>query len=183
MQRPVLHHDDEESIQRTLHTILAGSPAKLQRQNLALYEVAAQITGNNEAVASLLAEHMEEVDLPLRTRVLNDFAIRGGDFWFSLWKRLKRQKYNKDLLDEFRWAIPVTGGSPSPKVPQRLSKIIVSEENGFTHEVALVKLSIALVQSLQGGSLVSGLCQPTQREPNSKHEYALGRAMEAFRNP
>ena len=161
LQRPVLHHDDEESIQRTLHTILAGSPAKLQRQNLALYEVAAQITGNNEAVASLLAEHMEEVDLPLRTRVLNDFAIRGGDFWFSLWKRLKRQKYNKDLLDEFRWAIPVTGGSPSPKVAQRLSKIIVSEENGFTHEVALVKLSIALVQSLQGGSLVSGL-SPSQ---------------------
>ncbi|MES9845653.1 MAG: reverse transcriptase domain-containing protein [Candidatus Sedimenticola sp. 6PFRAG5] len=161
LKRPVQFQDAEESIQRTLHTILAGAPAKLKRQNLALYEVAAQITGNNEAIASLLVEHLDNDGSANKGSVLEDFAMRGGDFWLSFWKRLKRQKNNKTLLDKFKWAIPVTGGSPSPKVQQRLSKVIVSEENGFAHEVALVKLALALVQNYQANLLVSGL-SPSQ---------------------
>ena len=157
LQRPVQFNVANESIQRMLHTILSGGVVRLQRQNLALYEVAAQITGNNDAIASLLVEHMSEVDQPLKKRIMEDFAMRGGDFWFSLCKRLKRQKSNNALLAEFKWAFPIIGGVPSPKVTQRLSKIIVSNENGFTHEAALVKLAIALVQGLNDENLQSGL--------------------------
>lgn len=172
LQSPVQHQGTNVSIQRTLHTILAGASAKLQRQNLALYEVAAQITGNNEAITSLLADHMKGADLTLRKRVLEDFAMRGGDFWFSLWKRLNRQKSNKALLDEFRWAIPVAGGLPSPKVPQRLSKIIVSKENGFIHEIALVKLALTLLQDIQDGSLVPGLSPNQLKVSQTKRPWA-----------
>lgn len=157
MQKPVQCHNSDETIQRMLHTILAGAPAKLQRQNLALYEVAAQITGNNDAVASLLVEHMDAVNLPLKRRVLEDVALRGGDFWFSLWRRLKRQKTNKALLDEFQWAIPTAGGLPSPNVQQRLSKIVVSDDNGFIHEAALLKLTLALIQGIRHDILAPGI--------------------------
>ncbi|BAZ94610.1 retron-type reverse transcriptase [Thiohalobacter thiocyanaticus] len=158
MQKPVRRQESDGSIQRMLHTILAGSAMKLHRQNLALYEVAAQITGNNDSVASLLAEQMDVVDLPLKRRVLEDFALRGGDFWISLWRRLKRQKTNKELLDEFQWAIPVTsGGVPSPNVQQRLSKIIVSDNNGFIHEAGLLKLVLALIDGIRCDRLALGI--------------------------
>ena len=157
MQRPVLRDAESTSIQKTLHTILAGAPAKLQRQNLALYEVAAQITGNNDAVASPLAEQMKTVDLDLKRRVLEDFAIRGGDFWLSLWKRLKRHKSNKSLLDEFKWAVPVFGVTPGTTVRQRLSKVIVTNENGFAHEAGLLRLALALVRGILDDGLPIGL--------------------------
>ncbi len=165
LQRPAHWDTEDTTIQRTLHAILAGAPAKLQRQNLALYEVAAQITGNNDAAASLLVEQMESVTLDLKRRVLEDFAIRGGDFWVCLWKRLKRQKNNKTLMDEFKWAAPVSGGSLRSTARQRLSKVIVTNENGFTHEAGLLKLALALVQGVFDGSLPHGL-SPAQIRVN-----------------
>jgi hypothetical protein len=165
MQRPVHRDAEGASIQKTLHTILAGAPAKLQRQNLALYEVAAQITGNNDAVSSLLAEQMEAVELDLKRRVLEDFAIRGGDFWLSFWKRLKRKKSNKSLLDEFKWAVPVSGGTSRSTVRQRLSKIIITKDNGFAHEAGLLKLALALVSGVLDDGLPIGI-SPNQLDVN-----------------
>ena len=140
-----------------LHTILSGAPTALRRQNLALYEVAAQITGNNDAVASLLAEHMESADQNLKVSVLEEFAKRGGEFWLSLWRRLKKQNSNQELLNSFQWAIPIPAGALSSAVPQRLSKIIASEINPFVHEAAILKLALALVKGISDKSLPHGL--------------------------
>lgn len=143
-----------KSIQRLLHAILSGTPTKLQRHNLALYEVAAQITGNNDAIASMLVEQMDSATPYLKDRVLKDFSMRGGDFWLSLWTRLKQRNDYKELLNKFRWAAPTAaGGSSNFTSSQLLSKLVRSKENGFAHEISLVKLALALIE----GSLTSGL--------------------------
>lgn len=161
LQCPTKLSKSADSMQQMLHTILAGAPAELRRQNLALYEVAAQISGNSDSVASLLAEHMDSSSRELKRRVLDEFAKRGGDFWFSLWRCLKKDKRNSELLKQFRWAIPVSDSLPSPSVSQRLSKIVVSTENGFVHEGALLKLALALVDGIRNESLFPGL-SPSQ---------------------
>ena len=158
MQRPVHMKRRRESIQQTLHRILAGAPEKLRRQHLALYEVAAQITGKTDDVASLLMEQLASADIDLKRRVLADFAIRGGEFWHCLWKRAKRKKgAYRNLLDEFRWAAPTSTALPELNAEQPLATLINSKDNGFVHEAALLKLAIALAKGLKTQTIWTGL--------------------------
>jgi hypothetical protein len=156
LQRPAKIISAEETIQHSLHGILSGAPPRLLRQRLALYEVAAQITGSPDEIASLLVSQMQQAEPSLKAGVIEDFAKRGSDFWVTLWRRLKRDKSNKEILDGFGWAAPLAGGQPSP-IQQRLSKIITSSRNGFVHESALLKLALALLAGCKNGELVPGL--------------------------
>lgn len=161
MQKPIHQSNNASSIQLSLHAILSGTPIKLKRQNLALYEVAAQISGDYDAVAAQLVEHMmESVESNLSSRVLVEFSQRGGDFWLSLWRRLFKNKEHRPLLDDFKWGAPVVGGDPRP-VQQRLSKIVASNNNGFIHEVAQVKLALSLINEFKKEKLEVGL-SPSQ---------------------
>jgi len=161
MQKPIQQSEGASSIQLSLHAILSGAPAELKRQNLALYEIAAQISGDYDAVAAKLVEHMmKSADFNLPNRVLEEFSQRGGDFWLSLWRRLLRNNDHKSLLEDFKWAAPVVGGAPRP-VQQRLSKIIASNNNGFIHEIAQVKLALSLINGFKKENLQVGL-SPSQ---------------------
>jgi len=149
MQKPVYLGKGDLSIQHTLHAILVGMPIKIIRQRLALYEVAAQITGNTDMIVALLLENIERSnDDKLTVELLDDLAKRGGDFWAGVWKRLKKSNIEKSIIKQFQWAAPVIASVPRP-VKQRLSKLIVSEKNGFVHEAALIKLALALIELSQ----------------------------------
>lgn len=150
MQKPVTFKNEDQSIQHTLHAILVGKPIALKRQNLALYEVAAQITGNADMVVALIFDQIENSDDDFIKKFLDEFAKRGGDFWLSIWKKLKKSKIKKSIIQEFQWAAPVSSTGLGP-VQQRLSKLIVSEDNGFIHEAALIKLALALLKNVDDG--------------------------------
>lgn len=152
MQKPVTFKNEDQSIQHTLHAILVGKPIALKRQNLALYEVAAQITGNADMVVALIFDQIENSDEDFIKKFLDEFAKRGGDFWLSIWKKLKKSKIKKSIIQEFQWAAPVLGSGLRP-VQQRLSKLIVSEDNGFIHEAALIKLAISLLEDIEYGKM------------------------------
>lgn len=140
MQKPVYLDKGDLSIQHTLHAILVGMPIQIIRQRLALYEVAAQITGNTDMIVALLLENIERSnDDKLTIELLDDLAKRGGDFWAGVWKRLKKSNIEKSIIKQFQWAAPVIASVPRP-VKQRLSNLIASEKNGFVHEAALIKL-------------------------------------------
>jgi hypothetical protein len=145
LNKPILTNSSEHSIQQTLHAILAGSlPKKFQQQTIALFEIASQITGNTDSYASLLIEHIGRLGLA-KENVLIPFAKRGGPFWLSLWKILDNRDELSHVKEELIWAKPVspikTNGSE-----QRLSHIICSEQNGFVHEAALIKLALGLAE-------------------------------------
>ena len=152
MQKPVLFQNEDQSIQHTLHAILVGKPILIKRQNLALYEVAAQITGNADMVVALLFDQIENLDDQFIKDLLDEFAKRGGDFWLSIWKKLKKSKIKKPIIQEFQWAAPVIGSGLRP-VQQRLSKLIVSQDNGFIHEAALIKLALELLNIVEDGAM------------------------------
>lgn len=156
MQKPVSLNDDEPTIHHTLHAILAGAPVDLKRQKLALYEVAAQILGSPDMVASLLIDHMAKASGKLRRSILDEFAKRGGPFWESLWRRLSKSGHHKQFAKDYRWASPIGGGDPHP-VGQRLSNLIASNHNGFVHEAALVKLGLALLEALEDEAVDVGM--------------------------
>ncbi|MFM8443147.1 MAG: hypothetical protein ACKN9W_07375, partial [Methylococcus sp.] len=71
-----------------------------------------------------------------------------GDFWTTLWNRLKRNGQYKDMLSKYRWAAPQLVVSPTSNT-QFLSKIISSNKNGFIHEAGFLKLSIGLLTLLR----------------------------------
>jgi len=148
MGKPVRMQNVDESIQHSLHSILAGMPIKLIRQRLALYEVAAQITGDSNEVANHLIDTMKSVDSEIQEKILDEYAKRGGEFWATLWNRLKRNGQYKNILSKYRWAAPQLVISPTPHT-QFLSKIISSNKNGFIHEAGFLKLSIGLLKLLR----------------------------------
>jgi hypothetical protein len=152
MQKPVLLKSEEQSIQYSLHSILVGKPIAIKRQNLALYEVAAQITGNADMVVALLFDQIEHLDDQFIKDLLDEFAKRGGDFWLSLWKKLKKSKIKKSIVQEFQWGAPVVGSDLRP-VQQRLSTLLVSQANGFVHAAALIKLALALLKVDEGRAI------------------------------
>ena len=85
-----------------------------------------------------------KADIAFIKDLLDEFAKRGGDFWLSVWKRLKKSKIKKSIIQKFQWGAPVIASGLRP-VQQRLSKLIVSQDNGFVHEAALIKLAIELL--------------------------------------
>lgn len=173
MGKPVRIDAVHDSIQHSLHAVLAGIPIKLIRQRLALYEVAAQITGDGNTVANQLIDAMDDLDPEAREKILDDYAKRGGDFWASMWQRLKRNNQYADILSKYRWAAPQLGGSPSNSM-QFLSKIVSSNKNGFEHEAGFLKLGIGLLKLLESHEKFE-VCSP--RTIKVKQMIAQGKAI------
>ncbi|HNG58685.1 MAG TPA: reverse transcriptase domain-containing protein [Cellvibrionaceae bacterium] len=145
LNKPILVERFEDSIQQTLHAILAGSlPKRFQQETIALFEVASQITDNTDSYASILIEHIEKTGTD-KINAIIPFAKRGGPFWLSLWKILDKREELLDVKEQLLWAKPSSFVKRSAS-KQRLAHIICSEENGFEHEAALLKLAIGLVK-------------------------------------
>lgn len=151
MEKPVRISSGDDSIQYSLHAILAGMPIKLMRQRLALYEIAAQITGSTNTIAAQLIDDMKGSDKPTKEKIFDEYSKRGGEFWIYLWQRLKREKSYKRYFTKYQWAAPLASSSPSSN-KQYLSKIIASDQNGFIHEAGFIKLAIALLDLIEGHS-------------------------------
>ncbi len=147
--KPVRMPEVDSTIQHSLHAILAGMPIKLVRPRLALYEVAAQITGDYRTVSAHLIETMDSLeDESTKEKIIDEYAKRGGDFWGSLWKRLKRDDRYHELITQYKWAAPQSSGAPSNS-KQFLSRVIASNKNGFVHEAGFLKLAIGLLDHLK----------------------------------
>lgn len=147
-EKPVLVKQPEKSIQNSLHAILAGSPPPFQRERIALFEVASQITGRSDTFAMLLLENINEIDNDSKYEALESIAKRGGDFWFSVWKLLSKNSAERLLVKRLDWAAPITSSDLKSK-RQRLSKVIASDRNGFQHEMGLIKLALGLIDFSQ----------------------------------
>ncbi len=126
-----------------LHKILDGDISTDDlSDNWALFEIAAQITGDNQTYADLLLTSL--LESKNNYKVLDIFAKRGGGFWINIWKQLKKASSTDDLSKKLKWAAPQRVTKiQNVKLP--LSKIISSESNGFRHEAALIKLALALL--------------------------------------
>jgi len=144
LERPVLLQSDNKTIQHDLHSILVNRLPTYSRQRLALFEVAAQITGRYDSYASLLLQYINPLDSDDKYQALEEFAKRGGVFWLSTWKRLQKGDKNKVLIGRLKWAAP-TIGAELKGVKRRLSKVIASSKNAFEHEAALIKLALGLL--------------------------------------
>ncbi|MFT6218545.1 MAG: hypothetical protein ACJA2Y_001407 [Cycloclasticus pugetii] len=148
VNKPILESSNEELLQHHLflHRLLAGKlPDKYHEQFSALFEVAGQITGNNDTYAVDFLEYIAGIGAK-QYGALEVFAKRGGPFWFSLWKQLKKNEAYKSLLERLKWAAPQVATLPAAR-RQRLAKVIASESNGFEHESALIKLGLGLIDS------------------------------------
>lgn len=146
LHKPVFIHgnDNEKTIQHSLHAILGGHPPEYQRQRLALFEVASQITGKPDIFALYLLQNIATQSDEVKYGTLEEIAKRGGEFWLSVWKRLLKDHASKEVVERLRWAAPVIANDLKSN-KQKLSKVIASESNGFEHEVALIKLAIGLI--------------------------------------
>ena len=149
MQKPVFIDSPEETIQHALHAILVNRLPKYNRQRLALFEVAAQITGRYDSYALLILQYIKPLNFEDKYQALEELAKRGGLFWLGIWKRLQKRGESKDLLARLKWAAPVLVGDPK-NLKQRLSKVIASAKNGFEHEAALIKLALGLLAFSEG---------------------------------
>lgn len=157
VNKPIIERNDEILIQHHhfLHRLLAGKqPDKYQEQFSALFEVAGQITGNDNTYAVDFLEHIADLG-DKQYDAIEVFAKRGGPFWLSLWKQLKKSGTYPLLIDRLKWAAPQVATSPAAR-QQRLAKIIASERNGFEHESALIKLGLGLIASKDTFNIVSG---------------------------
>ena len=143
VNKPVLLELGSDSIQQSLHKILANSPEEYRSQRAALFEVAGQITGHFDTYASLFIENISTLK-DKRVAALAVFAKRGGPFWLALWKQLKKQKLTA-LINQLKWAEPATNSLPKPR-KQLLSKVITSELNGFRFEHGALKLALGLLE-------------------------------------
>ncbi|MFT5636635.1 MAG: hypothetical protein ACI89T_002104 [Cognaticolwellia sp.] len=145
--KPILISTGNDSIQKDLHCILVNKASAYQSQRSALFEVAAQITGNFDTYASLFLEQIEEIG-DKRYGALELFAKRGGPFWLALWKQLNKKAVFKDISTQLKWAAPQVSSQPKPR-KQTLSKVICSDINGFEFEHALIKLALGLVKEAE----------------------------------
>lgn len=148
-EKPVRITDDKDSIHKNLHVILGGQKIDLQPQLLALYEIAAQISGRADTYAKQLLDAAAEADPRTVERLFNEFSKRGGVFWEALWRRAEKNESLSSLVDKYRWAAPEGNlGSVRP-VKQNLSKLIHSKSNVFINESALIKLGLSLVSLIE----------------------------------
>ena len=159
--KPIQVEEKKATIQHTLHSILVGDPPSYQPQRSALFEVAAQITGQFDSYASLLLVKVDELsDSDKKYEALEVFAKRGGPFWLALWKRLKNDISMKDLTEKLSWAAPLNVRLCKPG-KQLLSRVICSDQNGFVFEHGVIKLALGLIDLLKRSSLCLK-CSPKQ---------------------
>jgi len=143
-----------------LHVLLAGKTLPWNHQLLALYEVASQITGMPDSLAAQLIEAAEALAGNEQERLLNELAKRGGPFWLSIWKRLPKSKLDKAATESISWAAPLAV-SQSKTNKLSLAKLLSAKDNPFMHEAALIKLAMALIESVKPlPGFVS--CSPSQ---------------------
>lgn len=144
LNKPVLTKTGDQSIQKILHSILAGSPPKLGIDTIALFEVASQITGKTDSYASQYLDCLKKSRVA-KNNYLVPFAKRGGPFWNSLWKIISRDSELASVKKELKWAATLEI-SKLQGSNLRLSNVISSDTNGFEHEAALLKLALALTE-------------------------------------
>lgn len=145
LQKPNLSEaprNSQELMQTSLHRILAGENPIWHHQRFALYEIASQITNDPDMVVHLLMDEFKKQSPKERNALVIELAKRGGPFWGHFWERLK--KIDKELAKSYQWAAPVLAAR-SKRTNQRLLAISASPENPFTDEIALLKLSAALI--------------------------------------
>lgn len=157
MEKSVPLDDSEDTIQHTLHKILAGNPIEWNGQKLALFEIAAQISGNPSIIARQLFGIVENFEKPQLTIIIDELAKRGGDIWSSFWTLMNKSEKCVDLCKAFEWAQPYKPSKISRFVKQRLSQLIFSESNGFIHEAAFLKLTLSLLNLYEENENVIGL--------------------------
>lgn len=136
---------DRTAIQYDLHDILSGKGITWQHQRIALYEVATQITGEPDTVASQFLENASLQSPEAQEKALEELAKRGGKLWNSVWTRLKKDTSTSQLAQKFSWAAPQRSG-PALARRQSLHKLSSSSDNGFVHEAALLKLALELIK-------------------------------------
>lgn len=148
MQKPVLLSGATSSIQEYLHEILSGRKVIWKRQILALYEVAAQITGNSDSIAMLFLEAVEQASAKEQSQALDDLAKRGGGFWLSVWSRLQKSNVDSTIINDLEWAAPIRISQIKTKTA-RLDMLISTSDKPFSHEAALIKLALRLIHNIE----------------------------------
>ncbi|EAS64068.1 RNA-directed DNA polymerase [Photobacterium angustum] len=127
-----------------------------------LFELSAQISNEYKSNAAFLLSHSEQKNTV--DSIIEKFAFRGGLFWNSIWDELVRTQ-DKVRIDKFRWAIPKQTSRPNGN-EHYLSTVISFEDNPFKFEHALLKLGIALVESIDGKNKTSWNNVGNQRSPH-----------------
>lgn len=74
LQKPVFLESHEETIQHALHAILVNRLPTYSRQRLALFEVAAQITGRYDSFALLLLQYIKPLNPDDKYQALEELA-------------------------------------------------------------------------------------------------------------
>lgn len=110
-----------------------------------LFELSAQISNDYQANAAFLLSHPSQKKIV--DSIITKFAFRGGEFWNILWKEIVRMQ-DRTRINKFRWAIPKQESKPNGS-EHYLSSVINFKENPFKYEHALLKLGIALVDTLE----------------------------------
>ena len=131
-----------------LHRILHGDTSKLSISELALFEVAGQITGEYKELASLFVEYVDNLTPNEKEFSLRTIALKGGPLWIAVWYRIRNSKRYSGLIKNFKWATPLKK-TQLKRSTQFLINIVTSESNGFKNEAALIKLALGLVENLE----------------------------------
>lgn len=109
-----------------------------------LTRITLRVTGRYDSIALLLLQYLKPRPANEQYDAFEELAKRGGIFWHSTWKVLRKDDDCKDMVARLKWAAPIVIGDPKNQ-RQRLSKVITSNKNGFEHEAALVKLALGLI--------------------------------------
>ena len=153
-QKPAPLPELPDTIHQFLHVLLAGKALPWNRQLLALYEVASQITGMPDSLATQFIEAAEVLDKKEQITLLDELAKRGGPFWLALWRRLPKSKMNKAAVESINWAAPLAVSQVKANTLP-LTKLLSSKDNPFLHEAALIKLAQALIDNVAGSDFLS----------------------------
>ncbi|MCU8063388.1 RNA-directed DNA polymerase [Shewanella sp. SM55] len=146
INRPHLDRKACNKEQVRLHKVLSRSVlTDFTSEDSALFELAAQITGQFDSYAAFLIQHLG--GYKDRINVLETFAKNGGEFWSAIWRELHRKQEVKTLT-RLRWAIPLIEAVPSGK-RHFLSSICSFSDNPFKYEHSLIKLGIGLINLVE----------------------------------
>ncbi|MGF1857763.1 Reverse transcriptase (RNA-dependent DNA polymerase) [Vibrio anguillarum] len=167
INKPYISIDKSTSDLSKLQSVLIKQHIELlESSDGYVFELAAQISNDYQANAAFLLSHPNKkkvVDI-----IIQKFAFRGGKFWSALWKEIVREQ-NRTRINRFRWAIPKQE-SKANGAEHYLSSVISFKENPFKYEHALLKLGIALVNSIDD---VDNSIWKTDGKQYSPHEIKV----------
>lgn len=174
--KPVFIENTNGSIQENLHSILVNNVQEYQHQRSALFEVAAQISGDFNSYAISFLDSIVNLNDDEKYNALEVFAKRGGPFWISLWKYLNKKKSLKIIAKKLKWAAPLSSSQPRPQ-KQLLARVICSDQNGFEYEHALLKLALGLAKEAKNNPSVIG-ASPNEISVNLKPNISWDKCWE-----